>query len=299
MRKPFSILLSKVKSSAKAPVNKHGGYGRKTDRESECTEESIKQQWQNQGGPLEEKHLWDTPAECPVCKKDIWLESMYSDNCNIYNPSPERKDSAVDYTINNFQITHLGCNLAKKDYSQEDAIDFFIHKKFKKPKIKNLNKTKIKENKMVINETIMETLLYGSRTGNVEGVKTFLNIVDNFSTKSTTVNSTSSYVKVVDRANDYLTKILDKKPKLLAKTTVSETEVVNIEDAAYLLCYSNVKFNSIIGGALGKELRNGVLVYRMTGEEPTNKAGWLRELVILKSKIPSIAKTLNRSYNGN
>ena len=129
MRKPFSILLTRVNSSAEAPVNKHGGYGRKTDRESECTEESIKQQWQNQGGPLEEKHLWDTPAECPVCKKDIWLESMYSDNCNIYNPSPERKDSAVDYTINNFQITHLGCNLAKKDYSQEDAIDFFIHKK--------------------------------------------------------------------------------------------------------------------------------------------------------------------------
>ena len=50
---------------------------------------------------------------------------------------------------------------------------------------------------------------------------------------------------------------------------------------------------------MGNELGNGVLVYRMTGEEPTNKVGWLRELVIPKSEISSIAKTLNRSYNGN
>ena len=298
MRKPFSILLAKVNGSAKASPTKHGGHGRKTDRLVSLTVESIKQQWQNQGGSLEEKHLWDTPAECPVCKKDIWLESMYSDNCNIYNPSPERKDPGVDYTINNFQITHLGCNLAKKDYSQEDAIDFFSHKKFKKPKIKNINKTKTKETKMVTNEMTMKTLLFGSRTGDVEGVKAFLNIVDNESAKSTTVNTNSIYDKTVDRAENNLTKILDKKPELLKDTDLSRTDTWTTEELGKELGYSSVKFNSIIGGALGKELGNGVLVYRMTGEEPTNKAGWLRELVIPKSEISSIAKTLNRSYNG-
>ena len=67
--------------------------------------------------------------KCPLCKKEIWLESFYSDNSNIYNPSPYRKNPGVDYTINNFQITHCGCNLAKRDYSQEDTIDFLCEKK--------------------------------------------------------------------------------------------------------------------------------------------------------------------------
>ena len=299
MRKPFSILLAKVNGSAKASPTKHGGHGRKTDRLVSLTVESIKQQWQNQGGSLEEKHLWDTPAECPVCKKDIWLESMYSDNCNIYNPSPERKDPGVDYTINNFQITHLGCNLAKKDYSQEDAIDFFSHKKFKKPKIKNINKTKTKETKMVTNEMTMKTLLFGSRTGDVEGVKAFLNIVDNESAKSTTGNTNSIYDKTVERTDSYLKKILAKKTtELFEDTGLSMTDILTTEELAKGLGYKTVDYTSIIGGALGKELGNGVSVYRMTGEECTIKASWLRELVIPKSEIPSIEKTLNRSYNG-
>ena len=71
MRKPFSILLTRVNSSAEAPVNKHGGHGRKTDRLVSLTEESIKQQWQNQGGDLND--LWDISAECSLCKKEIWL----------------------------------------------------------------------------------------------------------------------------------------------------------------------------------------------------------------------------------
>ena len=71
MRKPFSILLAKVNSSAEAPLTKHGGYGRKTDRLVSITLDNIKQQWQNQGGDLND--LWDTPAECPLCKKEIWL----------------------------------------------------------------------------------------------------------------------------------------------------------------------------------------------------------------------------------
>ena len=152
---------------------------------------------------------------------------------------------------------------------------------------------------MVTNEMTMKTLLFGSRTGDVEGVKAFLNIVDNFSTKSTTVNFTSPYVKVLERTDGYLKDILAKEPELLTKTTVSETEVVNIEDVANLLGYSTVDYTSIIGGALGKELGNGVSVYRMTGEEPTSNAGWLRELVILESEISSIAKTLGRNVNVN
>ena len=298
MRKPFSILLAKVNSSAEAPLTKHGGYGRKTDRLVSITLDNIKQQWQNQGGDLND--LWDTPAECPLCKKEIWLESFYSDNSNIYNPSPDRKNPGVDYTINNFQITHCGCNLAKRDYSQEDTIDFFTHNKFKKPKIKNINKTKMKDNKMVTNEMTMKTLLFGSRTGDVEGVKAFLNIVDNESAKSTTVNTNSIYDKTVERTDGYLKDILAKETtELFEDTGLSMTDILTTEELGKALGYKTIEFNSIIGGALGKELGNGVLVYRMTGEEPTNKVGWLRELVIPKSEISSIAKTLNRSYNGN
>lgn len=298
MRKPFSILLAKVNSSAEAPLTKHGGYGRKTDRLVSITLDNIKQQWQNQGGDLND--LWDTPAECPLCKKEIWLESFYSDNSNIYNPSPDRKNPGVDYTINNFQITHCGCNLAKRDYSQEDTIDFLCEKKMKKPKIKNINKTKIKDNKMVTNEMTMKTLLFGSRTGDVEGVKAFLNIVDNESAKSTTVNTNSIYDKTVERADGYLKDILAKETtELFEDTGLSMTDILTTEELGKALGYKTIEFNSLIGGALGNELGNGVLVYRMTGEEPTNKVGWLRELVIPKSEISSIAKTLNRSYNGN
>ena len=150
---------------------------------------------------------------------------------------------------------------------------------------------------MVTNEIAMETLLYGSRTGNVEGVKAFLTYLENDSTKLTTVNTNSTYDKSVERTDSYLGDILDKDPKLFEKTGLSETEKLNIKELGKGLGYKTSEFNSLIGGALGKELGNGVLVYRMTGEEPTNKAGWLRELVILKSEIPSIEEALNRSYN--
>ena len=244
MRKPFSILLAKVNSSAEAPLTKHGGYGRKTDRLVSITLDNIKQQWQNQGGDLND--LWDTPAECPLCKKEIWLESFYSDNSNIYNPSPDRKNPGVDYTINNFQITHCGCNLAKRDYSQEDTIDFLCEKKMKKPKIKNINKTKIKDNKMVTNEMTMKTLLFGSRTGDVEGVKAFLNIVDNESAKSTTVNTNSIYDKTVERADGYLKDILAKETtELFEDTGLSMTDILTTEELGKALGYKTIEFNSL------------------------------------------------------
>jgi hypothetical protein len=76
-------------------------------------------------------------------------------------------------------------------------------------------------------------------------------------------------------------------------------EVLNLEDVANQLGYITVDYTSTIGGALGREVSNGVSVYRRTGKEPTTKAGWLRELLIPKSEIPSIAKILKRSYNVN
>ena len=87
--------------------------------------------------------------------------------------------------------------------------------------------------------------------------------------------------------------------ELFEDTGLSMTDILTTEELGKALGYKTIEFNSLIGGALGNELGNGVLVYRMTGEEPTNKVGWLRELVIPKSEISSIAKTLNRSYNGN
>ena len=152
---------------------------------------------------------------------------------------------------------------------------------------------------MVTNEMTMKTLLFGSRTGDVEGVKAFLNIVDNESAKSTTVNTNSIYDKTVERTDSYLKKILAKKTtELFEDTGLSMTDILTTEELAKGLGYKTVDYTSIIGGALGKELGNGVSVYRMTGEECTIKASWLRELVIPKSEIPSIEKTLNRSYNG-
>jgi hypothetical protein len=69
----------------------------------------LSDKWKNQGGV------------CPLCNKSIPILSRNK----LLAMSRDRIDSSIkEYSLENTQITHLGCNLAKSDVAMEDWIEY-------------------------------------------------------------------------------------------------------------------------------------------------------------------------------
>ena len=106
-----------------------------------------------------------------------------------------------------------------------------------------------------------------------------LNWLSTVDSKSiTNVSTNTPYEVTKRRAQNNLNVILAKNPSIA--TATDTTSMISMRELAKKSNYKSVDYSSIMGGLIGKEMANGLSVYRVTGDEPTNNTRWLDELLV-------------------
>ena len=260
---PWKRLMERIKSNAKSGEEK---WGSSTYHREEPLDVTITLQ------DIEDMHNKKN-SFCPVCNCEYFLTDLCYDPAIPQKPSPDRIRSEEAYIKGNFQITHQGCNYMKSNHDHTTAKEFINN--IRKKNFKPLHECKITNNKGDnMSNTYLDRIgLLAAKDKDLDTLK-WLSTVD--SKSITNVNTETPYDVTKKRADNNLDVILAKNPNIVTDTT----SMISMRMLAKKSNYKSVDYSSIMGGLIGKEVANGLSVYRATGNEPTNNTRWLDELLV-------------------
>jgi hypothetical protein len=260
---PYTRLMEKIKSSARSGPEKWGnsGYHREEPLDVTITLQDIEDVHNKQN------------SICPVCNCEYFLTDLCYNPASPQKPSSDRIRSEEAYIKGNLQITHQGCNYMKSNHNHTIANEFINN--IKNKNFKPLIKCQITNNKgdNMLNTYLDRIGLLAAKDKDLDTLN-WLSTVD--SKSITNVSTNTPYEVTKRRAQNNLNVILAKNPSIATDTT----SMISMRELAKKSNYKSVDYSSIMGGLIGKEMANGLSVYRVTGDEPTNNTRWLDELLV-------------------
>lgn len=255
--------MEKIKSSARSGPEKWGnsGYHREEPLDVTITLQDIEDAHNKQN------------SICPVCNCEYFLTDLCYNPASPQKPSSDRIRSEEAYIKGNLQITHQGCNYMKSNHNHTIANEFINN--IKNKNFKPLIKCQITNNKgdNMLNTYLDRIGLLAAKDKDLDTLN-WLSTVD--SKSITNVSTNTPYEVTKRRAQNNLNVILAKNPSIATDTT----SMISMRELAKKSNYKSVDYSSIMGGLIGKEMANGLSVYRVTGDEPTNNTRWLDELLV-------------------